>query len=337
MEKNRINYIDIAKGIGILLVMLGHLLDSDALLKTAIYSFHMPLFFIVSGMVLKPQSIVKKVNRQINNILVPYVLWAVIFSGFSFYNLIFIGYGSNESLLKVGSNGMLWFLSVMFFASVISQAMVTLLDKMKRNNVTVIVFIIILLCLAMVLNKFHDQIVIYGMHIGYPLAVDIVLLAVAFMLFGSLLKDYKRNPGACADTLRWYHIILAFIMIFVSVVGVFYKMNHEYPHMATGDVGNYIIFFMVACSASTGVIVLSRYLEKFKYISNIMKWFGKNSMGIFIMHRTVRYYLLPFYEKHHSVFVFVICYLIMILYSSISTVIIKRFCPALLGKTGGNA
>ena len=45
MYKQRIAYIDLVKGIGILCVLFGHLIPNDGIVKPAIYSFHMPLFF----------------------------------------------------------------------------------------------------------------------------------------------------------------------------------------------------------------------------------------------------------------------------------------------------
>lgn len=54
VENKRIAYIDIAKGIGILFVMLGHCLYSEeSPIRLFIYSFHMPLFFVLSGMTYK--------------------------------------------------------------------------------------------------------------------------------------------------------------------------------------------------------------------------------------------------------------------------------------------
>ena len=51
MNSRRIVYIDIAKGIGILLVALAHADISlfSPYLHQLIYAFHMPLFFLVSG------------------------------------------------------------------------------------------------------------------------------------------------------------------------------------------------------------------------------------------------------------------------------------------------
>lgn len=47
----RLEYIDIVKGIGIFLMVLGHSYSEDnaSLIIKWLYSFHMPLFFIVSG------------------------------------------------------------------------------------------------------------------------------------------------------------------------------------------------------------------------------------------------------------------------------------------------
>ena len=50
--KKRVGYIDIAKGIGIILVVMGH--NDFALISPfahkLIYSFHMPMFFFMSGL-----------------------------------------------------------------------------------------------------------------------------------------------------------------------------------------------------------------------------------------------------------------------------------------------
>ena len=59
-EKNRIAYIDVAKGIGIILVVCGHVIGEGEksfkysnILHDYIYSFHMALFFIISGILLE--------------------------------------------------------------------------------------------------------------------------------------------------------------------------------------------------------------------------------------------------------------------------------------------
>lgn len=121
MYKQRIAYIDLVKGIGILCVLFGHLIPNDGIVKPAIYSFHMPLFFIVTGILLKKESIQIKVSKKFHQVIIPYIVWGLIFSSFSFSKLALILYGTNESLIIAGSNGMLWFLVASFFASIIAS------------------------------------------------------------------------------------------------------------------------------------------------------------------------------------------------------------------------
>lgn len=54
----RLDYLDIAKGIAIFLVVMGHavLAFDTPYWRLAIYAFHMPLFFLVSGMVTKTRE-----------------------------------------------------------------------------------------------------------------------------------------------------------------------------------------------------------------------------------------------------------------------------------------
>ena len=56
MSNQRIQYIDIAKGIGILLVVIGHCINSLSFLGKWIWSFHMPLFFVISGLCFNPSK-----------------------------------------------------------------------------------------------------------------------------------------------------------------------------------------------------------------------------------------------------------------------------------------
>jgi fucose 4-O-acetylase-like acetyltransferase len=90
---NRIKWLDSARGLGIILVVIGHalggLIDSKLganqdvfrQLFFAIYTFHMPLFFLLSGLMVtkrleKGQGIF--LRGLIPSIIWPYFLWSVI-------------------------------------------------------------------------------------------------------------------------------------------------------------------------------------------------------------------------------------------------------------------
>jgi fucose 4-O-acetylase-like acetyltransferase len=126
VQKQRISWIDVARGIGIILVVYGHALSAHSL-RYLIYSFHMPLFFFLSGLVTtyRPQdSPLIVLRKNILGLLFPYFL----FAGLSFilwvitrspsnaemskqFLSIFYGNGNNNLLVF---NNILWFLPCLF-------------------------------------------------------------------------------------------------------------------------------------------------------------------------------------------------------------------------------
>ena len=73
----RIEWVDVAKGIGIFLVVLGH---TSAQLRNLIYGFHMPLFFFLSGVVFNKEkySIKGFVKSRFNSLILPYIFFYVL-------------------------------------------------------------------------------------------------------------------------------------------------------------------------------------------------------------------------------------------------------------------
>lgn len=71
-------WIDLAKVLGIWLVVLGHMPHSSPALKTFIFSFHMPLFFFISGYLAKPKPLGETVKQGGWRLLLPYLLYGLI-------------------------------------------------------------------------------------------------------------------------------------------------------------------------------------------------------------------------------------------------------------------
>ncbi|MBD1556285.1 acyltransferase [Vibrio sp. S9_S30] len=146
--KNRTDWVDYAKGIGILLVVYGHVarglfnakIDMPAALyfriDSAIYSFHMPLFFFLSGLFFyhsfSKRGTKKLMFSKVDTIFYPYVLWSLL-------------QGSIEAVLSTYTNGnvsfsdvlallwapraQFWFLYALFFAFLVSSIVYTTASK----------------------------------------------------------------------------------------------------------------------------------------------------------------------------------------------------------------
>lgn len=74
MNQKRLLWIDTAKVIGISLMILGHrnLLDINS--TKVIFSFHMPLFFIISGMFWKNINLDKTIKSISKTLLLPFTI-----------------------------------------------------------------------------------------------------------------------------------------------------------------------------------------------------------------------------------------------------------------------
>jgi fucose 4-O-acetylase-like acetyltransferase len=128
MEERKKN-IDIFKGLLIILVVVGHY-DTD-IVHDVIFLFHMPLFFIISGLLLKKDHLMegtKYIKTKIQNLMIPYVVYLVI-------DLFFIrqdyAAGSIVRALWGGRavSGVYWYITCFLFTLFLFSVMVRYLSE----------------------------------------------------------------------------------------------------------------------------------------------------------------------------------------------------------------
>lgn len=98
---SRMSWIDATKGLGIVLIVLGHIMsvETPSAFYVTIYAFHVPLFFFVSGLTLKPgrETFGHMLRGKVRTLLVPYLCYALL--GYVFY---LVGYLLAQALqLKI--------------------------------------------------------------------------------------------------------------------------------------------------------------------------------------------------------------------------------------------
>jgi acyltransferase len=78
----RLEFVDTARAVGLVLVVLGHAWPDDSTAVRLIYGFHMPLFFFLAGAVLKEEHIAATPRefalRQFRTLVVPYLFFAAV-------------------------------------------------------------------------------------------------------------------------------------------------------------------------------------------------------------------------------------------------------------------
>lgn len=94
-KKQRIKYLDIARGIAIILMIVGHVVSGKK--RNIIFSFHMPLFIIISGMFFKTERTLKEeILNIIKKLIVPYFITVIITY---IFNLLF--FCEKESIINI--------------------------------------------------------------------------------------------------------------------------------------------------------------------------------------------------------------------------------------------
>lgn len=212
INKNRIESFDIAKGIGILLMVMGHTGLGDGFDKL-IHTFHMPLFFFISGYFYRPEktkSFKEYLLHQINVLIIPYIFFAIFYEILHF---IYVGDFSIQYFFKslISSNhnridvaGALWFLMSLFTAKIIYCA----LHHGFRSLLNLSLVIIVISFISMTFRR-------HG--IMLPFCMDSALSMLIVIHAGYILYVFRdKNLIHRLSTLSPIVILIIAILFFAS-------------------------------------------------------------------------------------------------------------------------
>lgn len=179
---NRNKSIDIAKGLLILCVVIGHGTQNQSL-SDFMYRFHMPLFLILSGCFLKKvEDVETYAKMKATRLLTPYLIYmAIDFLIFdhlhSFNRIIHYLYGGRFI------NGVYWYITSLYIALV---ATAILLKKLNKKQLVVIG--IVGGVIAIIESNTIGSISLLKRP-GIPFDADVSLLVLSYLIVGYILKD----------------------------------------------------------------------------------------------------------------------------------------------------
>ncbi len=264
-ESKRLDWIDALKGFGIFLVTFGHL-KPWMRLETYIYSFHMFLFFFLSGYLFREkETTMATIKRKVWTILVPFSAWNVLslvwnlvirhYSGLQLVENFFIFDGDNNW------NAPIWFMGVLFLTEILFIFFAKLPKKWWMNA--------ILMCVCAVLWYFFGE-------CRWYLNLNLVPMALFFFAGGNLFAMLQKQ-GAFAKLPKAipYLAIVAFA-IAGAVIGVLLNERVSYVYRRFQIVPFTILAGMFS------VLFWVLYFEKMAWVGKLkpLLWMGKNSMII---------------------------------------------------------
>lgn len=285
---NRVTWIDFFKGLGILLVVIGHS-NIPKILTWWIWSFHMPMFFFVSGFLFIPKrnpSFLLFLSKRVKMLLIPYFIYS-IFIMFCFSSQFFksdfkieaTSYIDFVNVLLYGWHGLaLWFIPVLFLTEIIFFS----IKKRIDNNY----FLIVILLIFSVLGYYLGE---NDLRIAYKL--EVVPMAVVFYGFGYVSQSYisnfieKRKNGLL--------LILAAVLLTINVAFCF--INNQRLDMCYNKMGNYIYTYISAIAGFLFMLLLSVFLSQQLRFSNpitiALNFLGRNTLIILLLHQLIKIYL----------------------------------------------
>lgn len=289
MKEERIEWVDIAKGIGIGCVVMGHIFSSQMLAHKVIFLFHMPLFFFVSGFLYKRQSDNKAyIIRKAKSLLVPY------FSVFAFVFPILIfaympeGYTLNmiawDTLYYVLGGCYLrglvydifiamWFITCLFLVQVIYNYIQT---RFKERTIHVVIFI-------MLIGAYINSIIYPGFWL--PWSANVTLMAIPVYHLGYISRQINVDKYSIL-------FIIAGLLICASLIvfpqNTFDMMRNSYGIPFVTLISAIICIYMVR--------YISVIITKNSILKRILSEFGKASLVIMAFHLPVYQLLWKYFE-----------------------------------------
>lgn len=276
----RLDYIDTAKGIGIILVVIYHHLLGAEFINNWISSFHMPLFFMITGYLYAfrddyTKPVGKFIVQKLKGLMYPFAILSVIviiWNAF-FYNVLFPSVTPENSTLEIfwltittyGYHA-LWFVPCLFYSSVIFY----LLRKYHLHHW--ILAIIVLFAAAFTVVPEADIFTYYPVRFFVRILIGLMFIYFGYLFFRLLSKIQKR----------WQLIILivsGLVTVLSFIVYYLYPGLLPFINIGVCHIEKPIIYILLALSSSAFIILLSQYIN-----NKVVGFFGKNSIVILAFH-----------------------------------------------------
>lgn len=337
-RKNRLLWVDVLKGFAIFLVVFGHKIKqvdnyNSIILVKYIYSFHMPMFFVISGMLFtRKDSFSEYLNKKIKSLLIPYFSFAtILFSFWVLMKLIVGNFMFNEGLTAFlgifygQSNYMVWGSPLWF-----------------------VLCLFVVSCVFYVISKYNKRtigfILVASGIVGYfcsylpfrlPWMIDTALTAVVLYGIGYFSKELFLQSK------KEYNYLNNIGILFLFIIGYIFNSLNTQIEMSDNYYGNVLFFFISALSTSFALFLLFKKLSNNRHLKNtnkIISYYGVNSLLVLAFHGTVATFLSNIFEligiEYHTDSI-----LGNLLISVISIILlipvigfINKYTPFLLGK-----
>ena len=242
-------------------------------LTTIIFSFHMPLFFFISGYLYNDKKYSKNFKTvffsKLNTLLWPFITFTI------FYLIISVFINQNSIIQSFdyvdffkgnrSPNTPLWFLTALFSTEIIFSQIIRFFNIRKA---------ILLILLIIVVGFFNAIFWRYS----FFLNIDIALVTILFFLVGWLFKKYNWGKSIFKKGRALLYLIIATIILFLI------SLTNEKINILENIYGNLILMLLAVIFGISLTILLAKKFLNFKFLRIVFEYLGKNSLIILGVH-----------------------------------------------------
>jgi len=327
-REKRIHYIDVAKGILILMVVYGHVYGvmhangidntfADYLHQSCnlFISFYMPCFFVITGWCSNfKQPFFQFVCQSFK---------AIVFPGITLSLLLLIRDINYESFYSFAKNvlfygGYYWFLSSLFLARIIVWIVTNWVDNIRSKIIVNILLFVIGFIFGMFYHGFEPWWFIHA------------LLLTPYISIGMLLKKHEINYVK-ASLLFTISFIITIVLSHINIlnIGYFYHVPAITQMLINLNPSMFISLILLSVTGSLMILGLSKWISA----NRILEYLGRNSLIIYCVHAFVLTILIRHFAVDGECIKIVFIYLLTVLICSmISFVLNLKYIRFIIGK-----
>lgn len=315
MEKKRMDYVDIARGLAILLVIFGHVKYEYV---PFCGSVHISVFFLLSGYLYQfgkddksLPSFGSLVSKRTKRLLIPYFIYSAVLY-LKYLAKLVLSHGTVKEAINaalgciysssiifknvapednfsgfVFGNGPLWFLTAMVVSCVVFYALTYFVLKNQFHLGKIVALMLALCAATWALCRF--------LPIYLPWTAEMALIGTVFMFLGAIARQYDL-----VELLK-KHPLFGLASSIVSVI--LFTLLHAWnglANMAACEYGRSVIAFVILGALGNVVVLyISIMIEKVTGLSKAIAYIGQRTMIILAFHMTIIALFVSALDKVH--------------------------------------
>lgn len=344
-SENRLTYLDMAKGFGILLVVLGHLEYISHPVRVWLVSFHMPLFFFISGILVRYKKEDKTdwgilVKKKCRSILLPYACFSLCYLLIDIMCLLLFDDKMTGTLLlshltdSVTFYGVsvLWFLVAAFVGELLFLFLIKHLS-FRMITLAAVLSVLFVYGISLHLPTWEAALLsclpaLTAMHVGVSLFRG--MMAFAFLTAGYGLSSFITKEQGFSASQLWTGIFLSAITVFLSQINGGVDLRFLIFH-------NILLYVVCAITGTIGVIFICKNIKPLKAAA----YYGRNSLIVMVTHldfylmylAVVIAFALDRYVTRAKLYIFCLCVIIVVFSAEFIIIeLVNRYFYFMLGR-----